>query len=298
MGELISTAITTYKREPAIVIRAVNSILKQTYKDIEIIVVDDSPSDYELREAVKNAVLSHNEEYPDIEIRYIPHEKNMGACVARNTAMEAAKGKYIAFLDDDDEWIPEKLEKQLRVMESSDAALVYCGCTILNDDTGRYYDGYVEYYRGRVFERLLFKNFIDSTSIPLIRLDCLKEIGGFDPLMQSSQDYDVWLRIARKYPVDCVQEPLVIYHEHSGERITNNPSKKIAGLERINSKNKEYIDADPVLWRQRHITITPYYAMKGDKQKALKVWRECCRKRPQEVVDNLKYLRRILFPAK
>ena len=298
MGELISAVITTYKREPAIVVRAVNSILKQTYKDIEVITVDDSPSDYELRDSVKNAVLGLNADYPDIEISYIPHEKNMGACVARNTAMDAAKGKYIAFLDDDDEWMPEKLEKQMRVMESSDAALVYCGCTILNDDTGRSYDGYVEYYRGSVFKRLLFKNFIDSTSIPLIKLECLREIGGFDPLMQSSQDYDVWLRLADKYPVECVQEPLVIYHEHSGERITNNPAKKIAGLERINKKNKEYIDPDPVLWRQRHIAITPYYAMKGDKKKAMKVWRECCKRCPMEVVDNLKYLRRILFPAR
>lgn len=292
--ELISAVITTCKRSPDIVTRAINSILAQTYKNIEIIVVDDSPPEYSERSSLKKAVEDLRDKSPDIEIRYIPHETNQGACVARNTGMNAAKGKYVAYLDDDDEWLPSKLEKQMKVMESSRAALVYCGCICVNDDTGAIDDEMVEYHRGNVFNKLLYKNFIESTSFSLIKLDCLKEIGGFDPLMQSAQDYDVWLRIAEKYEVDCVKEPLVIYHEHSGERITTNPAKKISGLERINSKYEDYLEKDPALWRQRHIVLTPYYAMAGDKRKAFSVWRQCCLKKPFKVIDNMKYFARII----
>ena len=108
MNELVSAVIITYKRKPEIVKRALESVLSQTYRPLEIIVVDDSPCDYELRSQVRETVESFNE-----EICYIQHEKNCGACVARNTGLKRAHGKYIAFLDDDDEWVSDKIEKQI-----------------------------------------------------------------------------------------------------------------------------------------------------------------------------------------
>ena len=92
-----------------------------------------------------------------------------------------------------------------------------------------------------ICENLLIKNFIGSTSFPLIKTECLRNIGGFDPLMQSAQDIDVWIRLCEKYKINCVDEALITYHFHEGEQITTNPKKKINGAERLNEKNMKYL---------------------------------------------------------
>lgn len=295
---LISAIITTHKREPSMVSRALDSILAQTYRNIEIIVVDDSPSDYPFRGDVQAIVLGKKAIEKSISIRYIQHDKNMGACVARNTGMNASNGEVIAYLDDDDEWMPEKLEKQLQVMQYSNAAMVYCGCICKNEATGESRERKTEYHRGNIFKRLLYYNFVDSTSVPLIKKKCLLEVKGFDPLMQSAQDYDVWLRLAQEYEVDYVAEPLVIYHEHAGEKITSNPRKKIQGLERLNKKYQKIIESNAKLWWRRNIVLTPYYAAIGEEIKAKNLWRRCVKRCPMEVFENLKYLRAIVLIGK
>ena len=283
---MVSAIITTYKREPSIVLRAMDSILAQTYRDLEIIVVDDSPSDFPARADVRAAVEKRKEDNPEIDITYIAHPMNMGACVARNTGLETAKGEFVAYLDDDDEWLPDKIEKQMHAMLKTKAALVYCGNLSQNDQTGSCRESKKVYIKGNVFKKLLYNNFIASTSYPLIRKDCLKAVGGFDPKMQSAQDYDVWLRLAEKYEVDYVAEPLVLYHEHDGERITTNPLKKINGLERINQKYADYLEADRKLWRNRNIGIAQYYGLKGEKKKALALWWKCVCKCPELIKEN------------
>lgn len=295
---MISVIITTYKREPALIVRAINSVLNQTYRDIEIIVVDDSPADYLLRNDVERAVYECQKDDEGIHISYIQHERNRGACAARNTGIDLAKGEYIAFLDDDDEWLPEKLEKQIQVMLSKDVALVYCGRICKNDITGESVVEKTFYCKGDIFTQLLYSNFVGSTSFPLLKSDCLKQIGGFDEKMLSAQDYDVWLRIAEKYQIDYVAEPLVIYHEHDGEQITTNPIKKISGLERLNAKYEDYLEHNRNLWHRRKINITPFYAMAGDKGKAFHLWLACVRKCPEKIIENLKYLRLIIVRGK
>ena len=270
------------------VLRALNSILGQTYQDIEIIVVDDSPEDYALRESVKEAVLSKKTVRPETAIRYIPHEKNRGACAARNTGLMNAEGEYVAYLDDDDEWMPKKLEEQMKVMEYSDAALVYCGYLFRNDETMETRSSKTAYHRGKVLKELLYRNFIDSTSIPLIRTECLKAAGGFDPEMESAQDYDAWIRIAEKYEIDYVKDHLVIYHKHKGEQISSNPGKKIRGLERLNRKYDQYIKQDAALWWRRNIVIVPHYAANGEMEKAKQIWRQCVRKKPFYLIENMR----------
>ena len=290
---MISVIITTYQREPYFVDRAINSVLCQTYKDIEIIVVDDSPADYSLRKDVERIVLERDKSN-SVSIRYIAHDRNKGACAARNTGMQNAKGEYVAYLDDDDEWLPEKLDKQIKVFNEEDVALVYCGRICKNDVSGVSTIEKTGYYKGYVFEKLLYINFVGSTSFPLIKTSCLRNVGGFDVEMQSAQDVDVWLRIAQKYQIGYVSEPLVIYHMHGGEQITSNPQKKIMGLEQLNKKYQAYLDKDPDLWHRRNIFITPYYAMAGNKRKALSIWLACVYKCPGKMKDNIKYLRLIM----
>ena len=287
---MVSAIITTYQREPEMVLRALDSILAQTYRDMEVIVVDDSPADYAERADVCAAVEERIRESTDIRIRYYAHPENKGACAARNTGLEMAEGDYVAYLDDDDEWLPEKIEKQMQVIIQSNAGLVYCGNICVNEETGTRETVEKEYFRGMVFTRLLFSNFIASTSYPLIRTSCLKDVGGFDPLMQAAQDYDVWLKLAERYEVDFVPEPLVLYHEHKGERITTNPKKKINGLERINQKYAAYLQADRKLWWIRNIGIARYYAMDYEDQKAFSIWWSCVRKCPGKVIGNISHL--------
>ena len=286
---MVTVVITTYKRKPSMVSRAIESVINQTYHGIELIIVDDSPVDYPLREAVRTAALGYENKRKDISVRYIAHDKNLGACAARNTGINNANGEYIAFLDDDDEWMPEKIEKQIEMIMTTNAALVYCGRICKDDETGDSSVEKVEYNRGNVFKRLLYSNFVGSTSFPLINSRILREVGGFDELMQSSQDYDAWLRIAEKHEIDYIAEPLVIYHTHGGEQITSNPQKKINGLERLNQKYKGYIDDDLNLWHRRHIVLVTYYAMNGEKKKAAGIWIRCATKCPWKVKDNLKF---------
>ena len=287
---MVTAVITTCKREPSMVSRAIDSVINQTYRDIELIIVDDSPGDYPLRKAVEMAVRGYENKREDISVKYIAHDKNLGACAARNTGIKYAQGEYIAFLDDDDEWMPEKTEKQITVMDATNAALVYCGRICKDDETGSSSVEKVEYHRGNVFKPLLYQNFIGSASFPLIKCSVLRGIGGFDELMQSAQDCDTWLRIAEKYMIDYVSEPLVIYHTHKGEQITSNPIKKIKGLERLNQKYKSFIDDDPNLWHRRHMILVLYYAMNGEKKKAAGIWMRCVIKCPWKIKENLRNL--------
>lgn len=291
---MISVVITTYKREPSLVARAIDSVLCQTYRDLELIIVDDSPAEYQFRKDVKAMVLEREKNTDGIKIIFIAHDENRGACAARNTGLYAATGEFIAYLDDDDEWLPEKLERQIQQMHASDAALIYCGSINKNDSTGISLPKETEYYSGYVLQKLLYGNFIGSTSFPLIRTNCLKSINGFDEQMQSAQDYDVWIRMAEKYTISYIQEPLVIYHEHSGIQITSSPWRKICGLERLNQKNEKYLVSDTKLWHRRHIVIAPYYAMIGKKKTALGIWLQCAKKCPGKVKENIKYLNIIL----
>ena len=127
---MVSAVITTCKREPAIAERALLSVLNQTYKDIEIIIVDDSPDDYPLRKEVESMVTRH------AGVKYIKHAQCMGACAARNTGLRAASGEFIAYLDDDDEWLPEKTAVQLEAFTDDRIALVYCDAYEVDDTTG------------------------------------------------------------------------------------------------------------------------------------------------------------------
>ena len=106
---LVSAIITTHNRGPDMVLRAVNSVLGQTYQNIEVIVVDDSLPSFAQRAEVERSVRSISD-----SILYLKHEACKGACAARNTGLNHAKGIYVGFLDDDDEWVPMKIEEQLK----------------------------------------------------------------------------------------------------------------------------------------------------------------------------------------
>ena len=284
--DLISVIIPTYKRNPNMVKRAIQSVLNQSYQTIELIVVDDSPDDFDGRPAVEEMILSLN----DNRVKYIQHPKNMGACAARNTGIKNSKGEYLAFLDDDDEWLPLKLEKQIKLMSNPNVGLVYCRQKVVNEEDKTETINMREFHSGKVFDKLIVRNFIGSTSFALIKKECFNECGLFNTKIKAAQDRELYLRIAQKYEVAYIDEVLVVYHIHSGERITSNPYNQLQGIEFINTLYSDYLDKHKKSKSIRLIRTIPVYIKIGDRKKALKKYLQAVKLAPLNFKLNLKYL--------
>ena len=228
---LVSVVIPTYQR-PKLVERAVNSVLNQRYENIEIIVVNDDPE----------TDLSHIEEMGE-EVQLLNHEENRGACEARNKGIKKSKGKYIGLLDDDDEYLEEKIEKQVRQFQQlpEEYGMVYSGVKeVRNGQTvnkkirsGRKFLSRKR--QGWVYQELLRGNMIPAPTV-LVKKECFEQVGMFDPGFESSQDLDMWLRIARKYKIGKLDEALAKYHLDGEDRISESLDKKIQGKQKILQK--------------------------------------------------------------
>lgn len=258
---MVSCIITTYNRETNILRRAIDSILAQTYKDIELIVVNDYPENRELALSVQYLVKSYKDENTT-SIRYIEHEKNSGACAARNTGIKASLGEYIAFLDDDDEWLPEKLETLLPLMKDS-VGIAYSAYSIFSAEGERAFCP--PKYNGEWHRHLLGSNYIGSTSFPVLRKKYLIDAGLFDVKMPSMQDWDMWLRMTKISKAAFSDKVLTKYYVES-ESITTNTAKKKCGHDLIFDKYRaEYSD-----YRKQyseHLTLAGYDFWKyGDKR--------------------------------
>ena len=236
----VTAIITSYKREAEIVKRAVDSILNQTFSDVEVLVVDDNGSDSGYSAELKKLCEEKN-------ITYLTQGANKGACSARNYGISHASGEYVGFLDDDDEWMPEKIEKQLKAFEEHpEAGLVYCRGNIVNEDTheitGVYNENNIK--NDLTFQDMLTKDYVGSTSQPLIRKACFDEVGGFWEEQPARQDYEMWLRIAQKYALVGIEDVLFVHNMHSGEQISRSSEKSYRGykniLERYSDAYRQY----------------------------------------------------------
>ncbi|MGH7797814.1 MAG: glycosyltransferase family 2 protein [Candidatus Binatia bacterium] len=202
---------------------ALKSVLEQSFRDLEIIVVDDCGDDD------TQAVV---ERFGHAAIRCLRHDRQRGGAAARNTGIANSNGEYVAFLDDDDEWFGEKLARQIDVMLASPLEVggVYTGYFIMDRGDGRVRGQIVPRERGDLSEALLAGNCIGGTSSMLLRRACFDKIGLFDERLPSFQDHDLWLRIARKFHFAYVREPLFKYFVH-GDKIWTNAEALTAGLE-------------------------------------------------------------------
>jgi len=195
---------------------AIDSILNQTFKHFELIIVDNFSSD-----STELVIKSYN----DKRIRYFKNENHGLIGINRNYGIRKSQCEYIAFLDDDDLWLSEKLEKQFELLDSNkELALVYSDSYMI-DSNGNLKNTIYSYsslkpFRGNVFNELLFTNFIPNLTV-MIRKDVLNEVGLFDPKYRIALDYDLWLKIAECYPIDFIEQPLAKYRIH-GERLSRN----------------------------------------------------------------------------
>lgn len=227
----VSVIIPTYNRAN-LVGRAIKSVLSQTYEYFELIIVDDSSTDN-----TEDIIGQFQEK--DKRIKYIKHDKNKGGSAARNTGIKSSKGEYITFLDSDDEWLCEKLEKQIRLFSSmpTKVGVLYCGQYDFDDNIG------IERLTSCSFEgdvRIeLFRGWCPSTPLLMVRKQCFDAVGFFDEQFSSFQEHDLCLRLSRVYDFAYVDEPLVRIHNHLGNRISINVLTRQHGIETFLRKWEE-----------------------------------------------------------
>lgn len=220
---LVSVIIPAFNRADTIE-RAINSVLYQTYEDLELIVVDDASSDH------TNDIINELKS-KDPRIIYIKHTKNMGAAVARNTGIKNHKGEYIAFLDSDDLWLPDKLEKQLNAIDrpSPNIGVVYSSVLRVEAENVFFEQSFKGHKSGYIYKDLLYNNFIPSSAI-LVRGSCFDEIGLWDDNLTCFQDWDLVLRLSKNYEFIYLPDLLVIQYDQR-QSITNIPKgRDIAAL--------------------------------------------------------------------
>lgn len=178
MNQLVSVVIPTYKREVDCLKNAIDSLLDQTYKNLEIIVVDDSPADFEKRPEIKAYV----ESITQCRVVYLQNEKNLGGSLTRNRGIDVATGEYITFLDDDDRYTPEKVETQLRFMLDNDCDMTFSNVVMCKNgkpvEVRAFKD--IPAFDNESLLRYHLMHHLTGTPTYMFKAQKLREIGGFD----------------------------------------------------------------------------------------------------------------------
>ncbi|MDD4910430.1 MAG: glycosyltransferase [Candidatus Omnitrophica bacterium] len=246
----VSVLIPAYNAEKFIQ-RTIDSVLNQTFRDLELIVVDDGSSD-------KTADIVRQAGSSDSRISYF-YQANKGLSHTRNRLAALAKGEFIAFLDHDDEWLPEKIGKQLGLFEKggqtglvfSDAYIKKYGRTIATCFKER------RPFRGDVFYQYLFSdNFAPLFTVMMPR-SILYEFLPFSPDYEVNEEFDIFLKVARKYRFDYIDEPLAVYHIHGGNTIMSKSQRFIEESFRILD---DWIAKDPEILRRYKRQLRNRYA--------------------------------------
>jgi glycosyltransferase involved in cell wall biosynthesis len=201
----ISVVIPAYNAEHTI-LETIASVQQQTFADFELIVINDGSTDRTLE-------LLQNVE--DERLKIFSYE-NGGLSVARNRGITHATGEFIAFLDADDLWKPDKLELQLTALQQHSEAGIAYSWTNYVDEQGKLLDTGVHlFFEGDVQAELLVNNFIASGSNPLIRTQAIESVGEFDPTCAGCADWDYWLRLSAKWPFVVVPKHQILYRQSS-----------------------------------------------------------------------------------
>jgi glycosyltransferase involved in cell wall biosynthesis len=229
---LFSVIIPTYNRASKC-IRAVESVLRQTCQDFDLWVIDDGSSD-DTKVALEPYLGRVNYRY----------QANQGTCVARNTGIQCSNGRYVAFLDSDDVWLPDKLAAMQEAIQAHPEVGVFYSSVTDVTDTGRVlWQVSARQVRGSAYLELLKADFIVLSSV-VIKRDCLVETGLFDLSIKMSEDWDMLIRLARRYPIFPLPRTLVIFEYGAPDKKTRSYQRWIAEQDVVIQKA---FQADPSL---------------------------------------------------
>ncbi|MEO0456164.1 MAG: glycosyltransferase [Cyanobacteria bacterium P01_A01_bin.114] len=243
---LISVVIPAYNSARTIG-DTVQSVLAQTFTDFEIIVINDGSQDDTLERLSAIA---------DPRLRVFSYD-NAGVAISRNRGIEKAKGEYVAFLDADDLWVPEKLHDQYQALrENPTAALAYSWTEYIDDSGAFFRPGMRPSFRGDVYRRLLVSNFLECGSNPLVRRSALQKVGGFDADLPPSEDWEMWLRLARRYDFALVESPQILYRVSTSSASFDLKKHERSKLKAI---EKAFADVPPSLALLKRRCISNFY---------------------------------------
>ena len=291
---LVTAVITTYNRPVAILKRAIESVVNQTYSNIEIFIINDCPENLRLTEEIR-AML--NEICTEKAITYIIQEKNAGACHARNTALKNAKGEFFACLDDDDEWKAEKIEKQVcRALKDSNVSLVYCNSDIVNTVKKTTRIRFTEEQpEGDIYSLLIGDNIIGSCTFPLMRTDAVKKAGGFNEEFPALQDWDLYLRLLKNGKAGYVHESLAVYYFHEGERISSHPERRVMAYEKLLGNIRQDLKNNKKSSSKFYFKGCYFYELNQQYGKALNYYSKGIQSCPLDIKNNIIELSKFLY---
>lgn len=223
---LVSVVVPVFNRERTIRY-CLDSILNQTYRNLDVVVIDDNSSDNTI-----NIVKS----YSDSRLRVIECRTNGGAQVARNIGIKAAQGEWVAFLDSDDNWVLEKIEKQIKVIRDLDwnkYVVVHSDGIVQDEVNNKTYQFDIDRFDGEnVYNKLLSKPGPFFQAILTSKI-ALEKIGYLDEKVPSYQEWDTAIRLGKICRFIQLSEPLFIYHLHLGYTISKDHKRDIAGYSYI-----------------------------------------------------------------
>lgn len=250
--DLVSVILPAYNAE-SFIFDAIDSVLTQTYKNLELIIIDDGSTD-------NTASIISNYK----GIRYL-HQQNSGAATARNHGISVAKGKFIAFIDADDLWLPEKIEEQVNFLNQFEYQWCYCDSYFSWFDSGKSI-GRLSSAQGKYHNDVLIPYISGKFSIPLpstlIRANVLEEIGCFDESLRTEEHTDLWARIAIKYPIGFIDQPLVEIRKRF-DSLKGSTDPIVTGKNRRQVLEKLISIAPDRLLALQNKLITTSYVMEG-----------------------------------
>ena len=247
----VSVIVTTRNR-CAFLERAVRSVLNQTHRNLELIVVDDCSTD---------GTAEFCQGVDDRRFRWITSSRQLGGGGARNLGATVAQYEYVAFLDDDDWWHASKLARQLEVFtQNPSVGLVYTGFDMIRTRDGTTIRSVFPRERGLIEKPLYQTNCIGTTSTVMMTRSLLRACSGFDESLASCQDWDLWLRASRLSEVDFVSDTLVYYTVHS-QRISTNFLARTTGLLSMLQKHETGFRQIPSAYASHLCELADLFAM-------------------------------------
>jgi glycosyltransferase involved in cell wall biosynthesis len=268
----VSVVIPTRDRWPLLSAHAVPSALSQEDVDLELVVVDDGSTD---------GTSQKLDEWQDSRLRVLRHDRSRGVAGARNAGIAVARGSWIAFLDDDDLWSPQKLRTQLDAAQSAEADLVYAAAVLV--------DEHMSVLGADVFppERELIPLLLEGNVIPggcsnvLARAGLIREVGCFDERLTYTEDWDLWIRLALSGKATACPETLVAHVDHRGNALLRYRPDVLTEVDYVLTKHNPDIDLSTI--RARRVDALEWMAHEfhraGYRRKAARLYIQIARER-------------------